>query len=61
MNNVPCYKCLVFVMCKDRMKDSVVEFAQGVQGCPDMKEFVLGADQDDINNLRILFELEPYK
>jgi hypothetical protein len=60
ITNVPCYKCLVFVMCKDRMRNSVVGFAQGVNGCPEIKEFVLDADQDDVNNLRKLFGLEPY-
>ena len=59
ISKVPCYKCLVFVMCKQKVKRSVVGFAHN-SGCPQAYEFVLGADQDSINNMRQLFGLEPY-
>ena len=61
--DVPCYKCLVFVMCKQRLENaeqnSVVHFAQ-TGDCPEAKEFVLGADQDSINHMREIFGLEAY-
>jgi len=59
ISKLPCYKCLVFVMCKQKVKGSVVGFAHH-SGCPQAYEFVLGADQDSINNMRQLFGLEPY-
>lgn len=57
--DVPCYKCLVFVMCRPKVTDSVVSFAQN-SGCPEAAEFVLGADQDSINHMREIFGLEAY-
>ena len=58
--DVPCYKCLVYIMCKQKVTNSVVNFAND-HGCPDSKEFVLGADQNDINNMREVFGLGGYK
>ena len=59
ITDVPCYKCLVFVMCKPKVLGSVVAFAQE-SGCPKAKEFVYDADQDSINHMRELFGLEAY-
>ena len=58
--DVPCYKCLVYIMCKQKVTNSVINFANDY-GCPDSKEFVLGADQNDINNMREVFGLGGYK
>ncbi len=60
ITDVPCYKCLVFVMCKQKVTNSVCNFAND-HGCPNAKEFVLGADQNDINNMREVFGLGGYK
>jgi len=63
ISKVPCYKCLVFVMCKQKVKNNVIHdcfwLAQFL-GCPESKEFILEADQYSINSMRILFGLEPY-
>ena len=66
MNKVPCYKCLVFIMCKHKFNtqiyshNSVVGFAHS-SNCPMAKDFVEGATQEDINNMRKIFGLEIYK
>ena len=61
-SKVPCNKCLMLVMCKQRMKinNSVVSFAHSKHGCPEAKEFVTDADMNEINNMRIIFGLEIY-
>lgn len=59
ISRIPCYKCLVFVMCKQKITDSVVSFAHS-GGCPDVKKFVLKADMDQINTMRVIFGLKEY-
>jgi len=63
MEKVPCYKCLVFIMCKQRLEkssnNSVVGLAYTIN-CPRAKKFVDGATQEDINQMRLIFELEIY-
>jgi hypothetical protein len=56
----PCKKCLMFVMCRQRMTDSVVSYAHSKDGCPDAKEYVMAVDQDGINAMRIIFGLNLY-
>ena len=62
---LPCYKCLVFVMCKERLEtnfnsnNSVVGLAYTIN-CPMAKKFVENADQKEINKMRLLFGLEVY-
>ena len=59
---IPCYKCLMLVMCKQRIgvNESVVSFAHSKSECPDAIEFVTNADQNEINGMRIIFGLEVY-
>ena len=59
-SKVPCYKCILFVMCKQRMLNSVVSFAHGQHGCPEVKDFVMASDQTEINAMRVLFGLQEY-
>jgi len=60
MENIPCYKCLIFIICKQKVTNSVCDFVD-IYGCPDAKEFTHNADQNDINKLREIFGLEGYK
>ena len=60
ISKVPCNKCLMFVMCRRRMTNSVISFAHSKYGCPEAKEFVMAVDQDGINAMRILFDLQAY-
>lgn len=62
----PCKNCIVLAPCKIRfkrfifMKDtSVINFAH--DDCKLLDEYLYDATQEEINEVRIFFGLEPYK
>lgn len=59
-SKVPCNKCLMFVMCRQRMRTSVINFAHSKYGCPEAKDFVMASNQTEINAMRVLFGLQEY-
>lgn len=57
---IPCEECLCYVMCKRRLSASVTSMAWK-EKCDRLKRFINMSDQDDVNRVRTLFDLEPYK
>lgn len=70
---VPCKQCPVFISCKVRYRDhiemywsneklggSISELAMN-EDCKRLEEFFDMANQDQVNEARVLFGMEPYK
>lgn len=61
---IPCEECLCYVMCKRRLINhfdtggSISEMAWR-ENCNRLKQFFHISDQGNINEARILFNLEP--
>jgi len=67
MIEVPCKKCIAFVMCKSRCN---IDYVRGepsltamieVEECDKLNTFMCEADMDSVNAGRELFGLPPYK
>lgn len=58
----PCSVCIVQAICVATFKgNSVLDHAYNHKKCPLAIEFINKANQEQINELRILYGLEPYK
>lgn len=70
---IPCEECLIYVVCKMREKSrpkfflsdgkwgaSVIELADR-EDCDPLRYYLGAADQDEVNEVRALFDMEPYK
>jgi hypothetical protein len=64
MKTIPCNQCIVFARCKSRFADwrinGVIDFVFRM-GCQNALDYTNEADQDDINEMRILYGLEPVR
>lgn len=69
--NIPCKECIVFVSCKTRYKGKAKFFMDEKFGgsvcdlaidedCNRLRAYINDADQDDMNDVRLLFGMEPY-
>jgi len=67
MKKSPCEECICFAACKTRCTEDYMQIEPSVSGlsvqedCDALKRFFWESDQEDVNKLRILFGLEPYK
>ena len=71
LSNIPCVECPTYVMCKIREKTRAKwwteeKFGQSIfelshrEDCPFLLEYLEHSDQDEINEVRALFGMEPY-
>jgi hypothetical protein len=62
MKTNPCSTCLVQAVCVATFYgDSVLDHAFNHKKCPIAMEFIDKATMDEINEMRLLYRLEPYK
>ena len=68
---IPCEECLVYVLCKMRERKraekydykwgaSVIGLAEREE-CDALSSYLTKADQDKLNEVRVLFDMHPYK
>lgn len=65
-NVIPCENCIVFAICYTKFKtfkknniESIICFTIDYLNCSIVREFEVNATQDDINDLRQFYGLEP--
>jgi hypothetical protein len=62
MRENPCIVCIVRPICVATFYgDSVLDFSYNHKKCPLAIKFLDNANQEQVNELRILYGLEPYK
>lgn len=60
----PCINCIVLALCKTKFKDrhvtSIASFSLSAE-CPLLSEYFNLGGQDEVNELRVIYGLEPVK